>query len=299
MQLSLTGYIFKETPSIHKILSFPTFLTCSIFGISSEEQHAGPKDRNDPKFCLLFNFLSSLWFRCPRFQQQPMYPQQTDKTRIKTYINTYTTSMAKKYAMALVVKQVLQYQLTMNRMKVTTRFVTRWELDQSSGPLAHSRLLRSTSSKPFTVTRSRPLPRSLPSLPVRSLSSARREPKVFWSRPPSRRCWPPPAPRGSLRPPKPALATAPSWTLTLGGSPPESAAPLPRTPRRHDTARVAPRSANANLCTSLTWPTKTPFLIPLWTSAPSLKGAEPFSPPCTDWATTGQIGWKDCEACMQ
>lgn len=140
------------------------------------------------------------------------------------------------------------------------------------------------------------------SLPVVSFSSARKEPKVFSSRPPSRHCWPPPAPRGSLRPLKPAPATAPSWTLTLRGSSPQTAAALAQTPRCRHMARVAPRSANAKPCTSPTRPSKTPLLLPLWTLAPSPKGAEPFLPPCTDCERQrDRVGWKDAtiQACMQ
>lgn len=134
------------------------------------------------------------------------------------------------------------------------------------------------------------------------LPSARREPKVCWSRPLSPRCSPPPALRGNLRQFIPAQTTAQSWTLTPHWSLPQTVGPVvPLAPKvmplSHDTARAGQRKANEKLCTSLTQPSRTPFLLPLWMLARAPKAGAtslPFLPLCTDPSAKTQCSKLAC-----
>lgn len=265
--LLLPAHMFKANCATRRILRSTfrlTFCTFSIFCIHFEAQHArthtlDKKTINSQKWEIVleisFHFFS---LSCLAIMYVCCY-------------NLITLKLNTRKIRRLVPRFPCG---SMARYNFYSPVLSHWQTHSHCGRVRRSHLPERAAARPLT--------RSLSSLPVFSFSSARREPKVFWSRPPSRRCWPPPAPRGSLRPLKPAQATAPSWTLTPRGSGPQAAAPFAQTPRRRDMARVAPRRANAKLCTSPTRPSMTRFLLPPWTVAPSPGAAEQFFAPCAD-----------------
>lgn len=188
--------MFKAKCATRRILRLTfrlTFCTFSIFCIHFEAQHArththtGQKEHQQSKMGnSVKNILSFFSLSCLAI----MYVCCCNLITLK--LNTHKI---RRLVPRFPCGSMAQYNFY-------SPVLSHWQTHSHCGRVHRSHLPERAAARPLT--------RSLSSLPVFSFSSARREPKVFWSRPPSRRCWPPPAPRGSLRPLKPAQATAPS-----------------------------------------------------------------------------------------